>query len=109
MYNRKKITLLLLTFASLIFANAQSNRYYYQLTIYSLKSKSQTEKLGQYLKDAYLPAMHRAGIKQLGVFMPVEDSILKVYVFTPYKTWEQVGATEKSLQKDKQYLKAGRE
>jgi hypothetical protein len=105
---KKYFTLLVITFALSFLASAQS-RYYYQLTIYSLKSKSQAVRLDQYLKDAYVPAMHHAGIKQVGVFTPVEDTILKVYVFAPYKTWEQIATTEKLLQKDKEYLTAGKD
>jgi hypothetical protein len=112
MKNKKSayLFLLLIAFISFNFVHAQSSgRYYYQLTIYSLKSASQKEKLHRYLKDAYVPAMHRAGIKQIGIFQPVEDSILKVYVFCPYKTWNRIASTQKALDKDKSYLTAGSE
>ena len=45
-----------------------------------------------YLKDAYLPALHRAGIPVVGVFKPVEADTAfgkLVYVFIPFKTVDQ--------------------
>ena len=64
-----------------------------------------------YLKDAYLPALHRAGITKVGVFKPVETDTAfgkLVYVFIPFKTVEQYAQLPDKLEKDKVYAEAGK-
>ena len=59
--------------------------YYYELKIYHLKTTAQEQRMENYLKDAYLPALHRAGIKNVGVFRPVEkDSLPVIYDIFQY-------------------------
>ena len=53
-----------------------AEKYYYQLKIYHLKTQAQADRLDQYLQNAYLPALHRMGIKNVGVFKPVESDTL---------------------------------
>jgi hypothetical protein len=85
--------------------------YYYQLKIYHLKTQAQEGRVDNYLKNAYLPALHRAGIKSVGVFRPVEaDTSGKlVYVLIPYKTWEQIKKTDQQLIADTQYQAEGKD
>jgi hypothetical protein len=64
-----------------------------------------------YLKDAYLPALHRAGIPIAGVFKPVEadTSFGKlIYVFIPFKTIDQFVQLPGQLVKDKIFAEAGK-
>lgn len=70
----------------------KSKQEFYELKIYTLKDKSQQERVDAYLKDVYLPAMHKAGIKSVGVFIPFDsDTIIgkKVFVLTPYGSLDQ--------------------
>jgi hypothetical protein len=85
--------------------------YYYQIKIYHLKTKAQEDQVDQYLQNAYLPALHRAGIKNIGVFKPIEadTSGKKIYVLIPFKKWEQIKETDKQLASDQQYLADGKE
>ena len=86
-----------------------SARDYYQIKVYTIKSADQESRIDNYLKNAYLPAMHRAGIKTVGVFKPKEDDPAvgtKVFVFIPLKNLEQVEKIEASLAKDKEYQSA---
>ena len=85
--------------------------YYYQIKVYHLKTQAQEDRLDKYLKNAYVPAMHRLGIKKIGVFKPVTaDSLGKrVYVLTPFRNWEQLETAGKKIQEDDQYIAAGRE
>jgi len=85
--------------------------YYYQLKIYHLKTQAQEERVDNYLQNAYLPALHKLGIKNVGVFKPVEadTSGKKVYVLIPYKTWEQIKKTDQQLASDQQYLTDGKD
>ncbi|MDB4918221.1 NIPSNAP family protein [Mucilaginibacter sp.] len=83
--------------------------YYYQLKIYHLKTQAQEDRIDHYLQNAYLPALHRLGIKNVGVFKPVEadTSGKRVYVLIPFKTWEQIKKTDQQLGADQQYLTDG--
>ncbi len=105
----KKISLLLLALL-FTFVSAVSARDYYQIKVYNLKDKTQEAQVEKYLKNAYLPALHRAGIKQVGVFKPVEnDTASKVFVLIPLKEIGQVEAMEAALANDSQYQKDGAE
>jgi hypothetical protein len=100
-------------FISICSANAAkaAGKYYYQIKIYHLKTQSQEDRLDQYLQNAYLPAIHRMGIKYVGVFKPVENdtSGKRVYVFTPFPTWTQLENVEEKLAADPQYITDGKD
>jgi hypothetical protein len=85
--------------------------YYYQLKIYHIKTQAQADRVDNYLQNAYLPALHRTGIKNVGVFKPVEadTSGKRIYVLIPYKTWEQIKKTDQQLAADQQYLTDGKD
>lgn len=64
-----------------------SSRDYYQIQIFKLNGKLQEEKTDRFLKEAYLPALHRAGIQKVGVFKPVESDTTsgkRIYVWIPF-------------------------
>lgn len=87
-------------------------RDYYQLKIYNLKDHAQEIRVENYLKNAYLPALHRAGIKKVGVFKPIEsddEAGKKIIVFIPMKTLNDLEKIELKLDKDTQYQAAGSE
>ncbi len=88
-----------------------ATRYYYQIKIYHLKTKAQEDRLDQYLQNAYLPALHRSGIKSAGVFKPVEQDTAdkKIYVLVPFTSLEKLTTTDQKLDADKQYLADGKE
>lgn len=85
--------------------------YYYQLKIYHFKTDAQQTRTGSYLQSALVPALHRAGIKNVGVFKPVESDTLgkRIYVFIPYKTFDQVKKVDAALAADQQYLADGKD
>ena len=96
------------------FLNAGANapaREYYQLKIYHYKTQEQETRLEQYLQQAYVPAIHRAGIKYVGVFKPVaqQDSDRKIYVFTPFSSLNKLAGIEQILQADTKYLADGQD
>ena len=62
----------------------------YQLKVYHLKNDSQVARVDQFLKEAYLPASHRAGYNQVGVFKPIANdtsAIKLIYVFMPFSSF----------------------
>ena len=91
---------------------ADVKQMYYELKIYRLKDPAKNTVIDKYLRDAFIPAMHRAGINNIGVFKPVQTDTASgklVYVFIPYKTSEQYFNVITALEKDKVYLEAGKE
>lgn len=106
----KKLLFLLLfcilTSASLYAAKPS---YYYQIKIYHLQSKKQEAIVDAYLKDAYLPALHKAGIASVGVFKPIAKDTLDqlVYVFIPFKKLDDYAKLNETLASDQQYQNAG--
>jgi len=78
-------------------------REYYQLKTYHLKDKSQRDRLESYLKQTYLPALHRAGVGKVGVFTQVDIDSL-VFVLIPFKSLDQFSGMSETLTKDKQYV-----
>ncbi|ALJ00014.1 NIPSNAP family protein [Rufibacter tibetensis] len=107
----------LLGFAISFNAVSAPKREFYQLKIYHLKDQTQENRLDTFLKNAYLPALHRAGVAKVGVFKPVEEAATTtaapaeklVYVFIPFKSAEQVFKVEEALTKDKQFATAGQD
>jgi hypothetical protein len=101
----------LLAVNSLISFGAPKQQYY-EIRIYSISGQAQASALDAYLKDAYLPALHRAGISKVGVFKPVEKDTANfgklVYVFIPYKNLDEYAALTDKLEKDKVYAEAGK-
>jgi hypothetical protein len=91
-------------------ANAPA-RDYYQLKIYHYRSQAQETRLEQYLQQAYVPAVHRAGIKYVGVFKPVtqQENDRKIYVFTPFSSLDKLAGIEQQLQIDAKYLVDGKD
>lgn len=89
---------------------------FYALKVYHVKDKNQEERLDNYLQQAYLPALHRAGVAKVGVYKPVEDAAKpkpdtaakQVYVFIPFTATEQFFKLDEKLAKDKQYAAAGK-
>ncbi len=66
---------------------------YYELRIYRLKDPGKNDVIDKYLKDAFIPAMRKAGINAIGVFKPIESDTAfgkMVYVFIPYNTMDSV-------------------
>ncbi len=90
---------------------AKTTKEYYQIRIYHYLDASQEGRIDTYLKEAYLPALHRAGIENVGVFKPVESDEAaeqKIYVFIPFKTLEQFAQLEGKLELDKAYHTDGK-
>jgi hypothetical protein len=84
------------------------NQQYYEIRIYQLADRSQEAGVDDYLKNVYLPALHRAGIPAVGVFKPVETDTAcgkLVYVFIPFKTINEFSGLEGVLENDEQYCK----
>jgi hypothetical protein len=85
-------------------------REFYQIKTYNLQSQAQLTVTENFLKDAYLPALKRLGIKAVGVFKPktfAADSIKKIVVVIPFGSNKQFVQLDEKLAKDQDYLKVG--
>jgi hypothetical protein len=99
-------------FLSIFSVAQQPGLEYYQIRIYQFTKTEQEPILDGFLKNAYLPALHKAGIKQVGVFKPVTNdtsAIKKLYVFMAFPALDKLAAIPQQLQKDSAYAKAARE
>jgi hypothetical protein len=62
----RKIILVLLAFSLVLCtetSHAQKSREFYQITVYHFNTADQEKAIDSYLKNAYMPALHRRGIK----------------------------------------------
>ncbi len=103
------IALFLSIFISL-FANGQ--RDFYQIKIYHLKDNEQVKQVDEYLESAYLPALHRLNIKNIGVFKPIanDTALVKfIYVLIPFTSDQQWIRVEQNILKDKGYTVAAKD
>jgi hypothetical protein len=93
-----------------MYAQAAS-QYYYQIKIYHFKTATQESRLDAYLQNAYIPALHKTGVKNVGVFKVLKQDSLdkKIYVYVPYKTWDALENTDQKLYKDQAYIDAGKD
>ena len=89
-----------------------TTREYYELRIYHIANKSQEQRVDAFLKDAYIPALHRAGILKVGVFKPVESDTAdfgkKIYVLIPFRAADQYFRLPDILVNDRVYAEAGK-
>lgn len=104
------VILMAVTARGLHAAGTPPEREYYQLRIYLLENDGQQQRLDQFLSEAYLPALHRAGIGHIGVFKPVSDTgAKKVYVLVPYKALEDIQKVREQLAGDEEFLSKGKD
>jgi hypothetical protein len=83
-----------------------ADRELYQLRIYHLKDKQQEERVDAFLKDAYLPALHKLGIQKVGVFKPIGNDTTadrRVMVLVPFKSYGQLLSVTDQLEQDKSF------
>jgi len=107
------LQLLLLAFFVTVISNSgmAKSSDYYQIQVYKLTGKVQEDKVDNFLKTAYLPALHRAGIKKAGVFKPIETDTARagkfVYVWIPLTSPDHFVKILDALEKDAVYQKDG--
>jgi hypothetical protein len=84
----------------------KKEREYYQLTVYHFSTPSQEKTLDTYFQNALLPALHRNGIKTVGVFkLWANDTSADklMYVFIPLHSLDRIIKISEQLKKDEQY------
>lgn len=87
-----------------------ASRDYYQIQVFRLTGKAQEEKVDNFLKNAYLPALHRAGIQKIGVFKPIESDTTsgkRVYIWIPFTSPDHFMKIQDVLANDQVYQTKG--
>lgn len=105
------VLVFVLCFCASITVNA-ADRLYYQIKVYHLKNATQVATVENYLQNAYVPALHKLGIKNIGVFKLITETDTldrKIYVFIPFKNMDELESTPAKLLKDDQYLAKGKD
>lgn len=91
-----------------LFAQSEK-RSFYEIKIYHLDNNEQEITVDNYLKSAFLPAIHRQGIKTVGVFKPNDTTqSRRIYVLVPYKSIKQYIEIPGKLEKDLVYNRNGK-
>ena len=109
----KRYVLLLfaICFAFTFTSCQESHRDIYQLKIYSLENEQQEKRMDRFLEHAYIPALNRSGINNVGVFKPIDTAkvVNKLYVFIPFNSIKQFEDLDDILLRDKIYKEAGKD
>jgi hypothetical protein len=86
------------------------NREYYELRAYRFKKDASHALLDSYLQKAALPALNRAGVKDVGIFSEIEPKETEtVFVLIPYASLDQYERVNASLAGDSTLQQAGAE
>src|SRR5215213_3415623 len=86
--------------------NKKKEREFHQLTVYHFSTALQEKMLDTYFQNALVPALHRVGIKNVGVFKSwANDTIADklAYVFIPLRSLDDLVKIKEQLKKDEQY------
>ena len=103
------LVLAFLLLSSAMFAHPADKRDYYEIKLYRLNTNEQVKQVDQFLKDDYIPALHRAGIGKTGVFHPVGNDTAaekRIYVFIPLRSLEDLNMIEELVVKDSKLKQA---
>lgn len=87
-----------------------TNSSIFQIRVYHLKDNKQVSMTDNFLKDAYLPALHRYGIKNIGVFKPISNDTASdklIYVMIPFTSLDQWSKINDRLNADGAFKSAG--
>jgi hypothetical protein len=87
-------------------ATKEANSPIFQIRLYHLKDGNQVKMTDNFLKEAYLPALHRLAIKNIGVFKPIANDTASdklIYVLIPFTSLDQWMKINDRLNNDASY------
>jgi len=87
-------------------------RDFYEIKTYIVKDKGQEARVDEFLKNALLGALHKQGIKNIGVFKPLEtDSTFgkRIFVLIPYRSLDEFSKLPDALDADKEFNQHGKQ
>ena len=92
------------------FSQNKKGKNFYELKVYEYKTMQQQALIDQYLADAFIPYMHRKGIKHIGAFTGRANDtsiIKKLYVLIPYKSMNDIPKINAALFSDQEVAQKG--
>ena len=107
----KKHFILFTTIVLLCLSAKSFSNEIYEITVYHFKDPQQEITLDTYLQTAYVPALHRKQIKNVGIFKPIANDTATdkiIYVIIPFKSLSDIQTLQTSLDKDAIYTEAGK-
>ena len=84
---------------------------YYQIRVYHYSTADQEKMLDEYISQAYIPFLHKAGIKNIGAFKSLANDTVtdkRLFVFFAASSLDKLTGLTSQLQKDSGYSKAAR-
>ena len=87
-----------------------TNKTVFQFRVYHLKNDQQVSMTDSFLQNALLPALHRFGIKNVGVFKPLANDTASdklIYVLIPFTSLDEWMKITDRLQSDAAFKKEG--
>ena len=84
---------------------------YYQIRVYHFANAEQEKLLDEYIAQAYIPFLHKAGIKNVGAFKSLTNDTVadkRIFVFFGASSLDKLAGLPAQLQKDSAYSKAAR-
>jgi hypothetical protein len=76
-------------------------RDYYLIQIYHCSTAKQIENIDLYLKNTFLPYLHKNGIEKVGVFAPLNNDTAidkKLYVWVPFKNIQKLDKLDQTIE-----------
>jgi len=103
---KKMIALIAIALTSAInitSANAANTpREFYLIQIYHCANKEQVNGVDNYLKNTYLPYLHKTGLAKIGVFAPIANDTAvdkKIYVWVPMSSLNVLDKLDQEIEK----------
>lgn len=79
----------------------------YELRVYLNNAPEKQRVVGDYLESSLVPALHRAGIRQVGVFKSLKGDS-SMFLLIPFQNAEQFVSLRSQLENDKEYQESAK-
>lgn len=86
---------------SIFLFEKESARDYYLIQVYHCTTTKQIENIDAFLKNTFLPYLHKNGIKKIGVFAPLNNDTAadkKLYVWVPFKNIQKLDELDQKIE-----------
>jgi hypothetical protein len=103
----------MLTIVSAVTAQKKPSQEYYEIRTVRFSTQQQEAANDQYFAKSLVPALHRAGINQVGVFKPVKSDTVNfgkmIVLLIPYQSVDQFAKLQDILANDQVYIASGKD
>lgn len=86
-------------------SETEDNQQIYEFRIYTIQFGGPQQQLHNYLQKAFIPALNRFGVKNVGVFRELADpNPVRIFVLIPYNSLQHMGEVNAALKTDATFL-----